>query len=308
MKKTIITGGAGFIGSHIAEELVQQGYKVIVLDNLRTGFKENLDGLDVEFVEGDVLNKGLIRGMAQNVEAIFHLAALVSVPESLQRIQTCLQINTIGTLNILDVAKEANCHKTVLSSSAAVYGDDPVLPKLEHMIPEPLTPYAITKLDGEYYMDMYRNQWGVPTVSLRYFNVFGPRQSTTSAYAAVVPIFIKSALGNRPLVVYGDGKQTRDFVYVKDVVRANLYAMNKGHGVYNVALGQSISVLELAEKIIDFTNSRSPIEFRNERMGDIRYSRASMEKFQSLGFKTRYSLDEGLKDTVAYYESMLSKE
>ena len=305
MKKTIITGGAGFIGSHIAEELAKQGYKVIVLDNLRTGFKENLDGLDVEFVEGDVLNKGLIRGMAQNADAIFHLAALVSVPESLQRVQTCLQINTIGTLNILDVA---NCHKTVLSSSAAVYGDDPVLPKLEHMVPEPLTPYAITKLDGEYYMDMYRNQWGVPTVSLRYFNVFGPRQSTKSAYAAVVPIFIKSALGNKPLVVYGDGEQTRDFVYVKDVVGANLYAMNKGQGVYNVALGQSISILELAERIIDLTNSRSSIEFRNERMGDIRYSRASMEKFQSLGFKTLYSLDEGLKDTIAYYESMLSKE
>ena len=250
MKKYVITGGAGFIGSHIAEHLSDEGHQVVVLDSLRTGFEKNLSGLNVEFVKGDIRDKALVEEFVKGASAIFHLAALVSVPESLLRLDECIEINTIGTINILEAARKNNGCKVVLSSSAANYGNNPALPKVETMIPEPMTPYAITKLDGEFYLKMYQDQWNVPTASLRYFNVFGPRQNPQSAYAAAVPIFINKALQNQPITIYGDGLQTRDFIYVKDVVKANILAATTGNETYNVALGYSTSILELAEKII----------------------------------------------------------
>ncbi|RXG28999.1 NAD-dependent epimerase/dehydratase family protein [Leeuwenhoekiella palythoae] len=305
MKKYVITGGAGFIGSHIAEHLVGEGHEVVVLDSLRTGFQKNIDPFNLKFEQGDIRNIDTVNKLVSGASAIFHLAALVSVPESISKIAECNAINAQGTINILEAAKRAGKCKVILSSSAANYGDNPVSPKVEAMTPEPLTPYSITKLDGEYYLDMYRNQFDVPTTSLRYFNVFGPRQNPKSAYAAVVPIFILNALQNKPLIIYGDGQQTRDFIYVKDVVAANLLASQTGKGVYNVALGNSTSVLELAEFIIKITNSKSEILFKETRAGDIKHSQANPEKFQKEGFEPKYSIEEGLKETVAFYESEL---
>ncbi|MFC5683665.1 SDR family NAD(P)-dependent oxidoreductase [Flavobacterium sp. MAHUQ-51] len=307
MKKYVITGGAGFIGSHIAEYLSEEGHQVVVLDSLRTGFEKNLEGLQVEFVKGDIRDKELVEELVQGANGIFHLAALVSVPESLLRLDECIDINTIGTINILEAARKNEGCKVVLSSSAANYGNNPVLPKVETMIPEPMTPYAITKLDGEFYLKMYQDQWNVPTASLRYFNVFGPRQNPQSAYAAAVPIFINKALQNQPLTIYGDGSQTRDFIYVKDVVKANVLASQVGTETYNVALGHSTSILELAEKIIDITNSKSQIQFLEERSGDIKHSKANPTKFNDLGFKPGHSIDAALEETIAFYHQELSK-
>lgn len=305
MKKYVITGGAGFIGSHIAEHLSTQGHQVTILDSLRTGFEHNLNGLNVDFVKGDIRDENLVNEVIEGAAGVFHLAALVSVPESLLKIRECIEINTIGTINILEAAKNNSGCKVVLSTSAANYGNNPVLPKVETMFPEPMTPYAITKLDGEYYLKMYLDQYQVPTASLRYFNVFGPRQNPESAYAAAVPIFINKALQNEPITIYGDGLQTRDFIYVKDVVKANILASQKGNETYNVALGHSTSVLELAEKIIKITNSKSQIKFLEERPGDIKHSKANPEKFNQLGFKPEYTIDKALEETILFYHQEL---
>ncbi|SFC11216.1 UDP-glucose 4-epimerase [Flagellimonas taeanensis] len=305
MKKYLITGGAGFIGSHIAEHLSKEGHHVTILDNLRTGFLNNISDLSIHFVNGDIRDEELVFDLVNECDAVFHLAALVSVPESLLKLRECIDINTMGTINILNaVKKNGNC-KVVLSSSAANYGDNPKLPKTENMLAEPMTPYAITKLDGEYYLQMYFEQYDVETVSLRYFNVFGPRQNPKSVYAAAVPIFIDKALKNEPVTIYGDGLQTRDFIYVKDVVSANILASTKGNGTYNVALGQSTAILELAEKIIEITNSRSQIEFLEKRPGDIDHSKASTEKFNELGFRPKYSIDDALRETIEFYHDEL---
>lgn len=308
MKKYVITGGAGFIGSHIAEYLSAEGHQVVVLDSLRTGFKSNLNGLNVKFEKGDIRDEKLVNELVEGADGIFHLAALVSVPESLLKLKECIDINTIGTINILEAAKNNFGCKVVFSTSAANYGNNPVLPKVETMSPEPMTPYAITKLDGEYYLKMYQDQYNVPTASLRYFNVFGPRQNPKSAYAAAVPIFINKALQNKPITIYGDGLQTRDFIYVKDVVKANILASTIGNETYNVALGHSTSVLELAEKIIEITNSKSEIQFLEERPGDIKHSKANPSKFNELGFKPDYSIERALEETIHYYHQELLKK
>lgn len=305
MKKYVITGGAGFIGSHIAEHLSKEGHQVTILDSLRTGFEHNLNGLNVDFVQGDIRDESIVNEVIDGASGVFHLAALVSVPESLLKIRECIEINTIGTINILEAAKNNLGCKVVLSTSAANYGNNPVLPKVETMFPEPMTPYAITKLDGEYYLKMYLDQYQVPTASLRYFNVFGPRQNPASAYAAAVPIFINKALQNEPITIYGDGLQTRDFIYVKDVVKANILASQKGSETYNVALGHSTSVLELAEKIIKITNSKSQIKFLEERPGDIKHSKANPEKFNQLGFKPEFTIDKALEETIVFYDQEL---
>lgn len=305
MKKYVVTGGAGFIGSHISEYLLQTGHQVTVIDSLRTGFEKNLKGMNVRFFEEDIRSKNLIDKIITDTDCVFHLAALVSVPESLLKINECININTVGTINILEAArKNSNC-KVVLSTSAANYGNNPILPKVETMVPEPMTPYAITKLDGEYYLKMYLDHYNLQTASLRYFNVFGPRQNPKSAYAAAVPIFINKALKNEPIIIYGDGLQTRDFIYVKDVVRANILASEKGNETYNVALGHSTSILELAQKIIEITNSKSEIQFLEERAGDIKHSQANPSKFNQLGFKPQYTIDQALIETIAFYDNEL---
>ena len=305
MKKYVVTGGAGFIGSHIVEYLLRTGNQVIVIDSLRTGFENNLKGVNVRFFEEDIRNKNIVDEIITDTDCVFHLAALVSFPESLLKINECIDINTVGTINILEAArKNPNC-KVVLSTSAANYGDNPILPKVETMFPEPMTPYAITKLDGEYYLKMYYDHYGLQTASLRYFNVFGPRQNPKSAYAAAVPIFINKALKNEPITIYGDGSQTRDFIYVKDVVRANILASEKGNETYNVALGHSTSILELAQKIIEITNSKSEVQFLEERAGDIKHSRANTSKFNELGFTPKYTISQALLETITFYENEL---
>jgi UDP-glucose 4-epimerase len=307
MEKYVITGGAGFIGSHIAEHLSKEGHQVIVLDSLRTGFEYNLNELNIQFEKGDIRDKDLVEDLIKDANGVFHLAALVSVPESLLSIKECIDINTLGTINILEAArKNTNC-KVVLSSSAANYGNNPILPKVETMTPEPMTPYAVTKLDGEFYLKMYNDQWNLPTASLRYFNVFGPRQNPQSAYAAAVPIFINKALQNQSLIIYGDGSQTRDFIFVKDIVKANILASKVGNETYNVALGHSTSILELAQKIIEITNSKSQIKFLEERPGDIKHSIANPSKFNELGFKPSYTIENALQETIRYYENELLK-
>jgi UDP-glucose 4-epimerase len=291
MKKYVVTGGAGFIGSHISEYLLETGHQVTVIDSLRTGFEKNLKGMNVRFFEEDIRNKNLVDKIITDTDCVFHLAALVSVPESLLKINECIDINTVGTINILEAARKNPDCKVVLSTSAANYGDNPILPKVETMLPEPMTPYAITKLDGEYYLKMYYDHYGLQTASLRYFNVFGPRQNPKSAYAAAVPIFINKALKNEPITIYGDGLQTRDFIYVKDVVRANILASEKGNETYNVALG--------------ITNSKSEIQFLEQRAGDIKHSKANPSKFKKLGFNPKYTINQALLETITFYENEL---
>ena len=273
--KILITGGAGFIGSHLVEYFQNQA-EVVVLDNFRSGFPQNLNGLAYRLVEGSVTDPAAVQEAMQGVDYVFHLAAMISVPESMTCPKECVEINTQGTLNVLDAAARAKVKKLCFSSSAAVYGDNPLLPKTEQMLPEPKSPYAVTKLDGEYYCRMFTDQGWLNTACMRYFNVFGPRQDPQSQYAAAVPIFVERAIRSEPITIFGDGLQTRDFVYVKDIVAANICLAQRDElsGVYNIANGQTITIKGLAEKIVALTNSKSKIQFAPERAGDIKHSRA----------------------------------
>lgn len=297
----LITGGAGFIGSHIAEYFSGKA-SVRILDNLRSGYLENLEGLDVEFIEGSITDPDKVCQAVKGVDYIFHLAAMISVPESMASPVECVDINVKGLLNVLRHAADADVKKLCLSSSAAVYGDNPIVPKLETMLPEPKSPYAVTKLDGEYYCQMFHNEGWLNTVSLRYFNVFGPRQDPASQYAAAMPIFIDKAVRGEPITIFGDGEQTRDFIYVKDVVAANVFFTTESdkHSTYNVAYGKSQTVSELAEKIISITGSKSEIVYSSPRAGDVKHSRASIDKAGDAGFSPSGGFDEGLMETIYF--------
>ena len=300
--KVLVTGGAGFIGSHIVEHL-QGKAEVRVLDNLRSGFRRNLSGLEHEFIEGSILDRETVRRAVEGVDYVFHLAAMISVPESMEKPVECTEINTIGTLVVLEESARAGVKKFCLSSSAAIYGNNPVVPKIETMFPEPRSPYAITKLDGEYYCAMFAAEGRLQTVSLRYFNVFGPRQDPKSQYAAAVPIFIDRAMGNQPVLIYGDGEQTRDFIYVKDIAAANVFAaMRPGMtGVFNVACGNRITIKELAETICRLTGSSVQIAHAPDRAGDVKHSMACVEKLAGEGFKASGTLPDGLRATIDYF-------
>jgi UDP-glucose 4-epimerase len=301
--KILVTGGAGFIGSHIVEHF-QGRATVRVLDNLRSGFKHNLSGLDHEFVEASILDRDTVRRAVQDVDYVFHLAAMISVPESMANPVECDEINTKGTLIMLEEAARAGVKKLVLSSSAAIYGDNPAVPKLETMLPEPKSPYAITKLDGEYYCRMFTEEKRLQTACLRYFNVFGPRQDPKSQYAAAVPIFIHRALKNEPIAIYGDGEQTRDFIYVKDIAAANAYFATESPatGVFNVAYGKKITINELCKTICRITGSKSEIKHAPERAGDVKHSMAGVEKIRAAGFVPQGNLADGLKETIKFFK------
>jgi UDP-glucose 4-epimerase len=299
--KALITGGAGFIGSHIAARL--RGIaEVRVLDNLRTGYRRNLDGLPVEFVEGSILDRAAVRAAMEGVDWVFHLAAMVSVPESVQRPAECRDLNVTGLLNVLEAASAAGARKLCFSSSAAIYGDNPVVPKTEAMTPEPKSPYAETKLEGERLCAWFTHTRRLETVCFRFFNVFGPRQDPKSAYAAAVPIFIQQALANEPITIFGDGGQTRDFVYVQDVAAANVHAATTAGltGVFNVGYGGQMTILELARQIIAATGSHSPIVHAPVRAGDVRHSRADVSALTAAGFRPVSSLERGLAETLAW--------
>ena len=299
--RILITGGAGFIGSHLAEYFHDKA-EVVVLDNLRTGYRKNLDGLQVEFIEKSILDRDAVAQAMRGVDYVFHLASLISVPESVQKPLECVDLNVVGLLNVLEAAATAGVKKLCFSSSAAIYGDNPVVPKREEMYPEPKSPYAITKLDGEYYCGMFTTEGRLPTACLRYFNVFGPRQDPNSAYAAAVPIFTAKALNNEQISVYGDGEQTRDFIYVKDVVAANAFlALSANTGVYNVAYGKKITINNLIAEIKDVTKSSSPVEYLPERAGDVKHSMAAIDRLQATGFVPQNDFAAGLAATVDYF-------
>ena len=300
--RVLVTGGAGFIGSHIVEYF-QGKADVRVLDNLRSGYKENIDAFNVEFVEGSVTDRECVKQVVRDVDYVFHLAAMISVPESMDKPIECVEINAQGTLNVLQEAAAAGVKKLCFSSSAANYGDNPTVPKLETMIPEPKSPYAVTKLDGEYYCKMFSDEGWLQTACMRYFNVFGPRQDPGSAYAAAIPIFIHKAVRNEPLTIFGDGEQTRDFIFVKDIVAANVYLAEHADlaGVFNVAYGKRQTINDIAKKIIQLTNSSSNIEYAAPRAGDVKHSQASIEKITEAGFTLGANFDEGLTKTIEYF-------
>lgn len=306
--KVVVTGGAGFIGSHIVEYWINQNAEVHVIDNLRSGFLSNIEIFpEVRFHLGSVTNRDLVFEVLKDADYVHHLAALVSVPESVLKPEECFEINVNGTINILDAAKEFGVKKVVLSSSAAVYGDNPESPKRINMQPQPKTPYATTKLEGERLLQEYHEKHELGTVSLRYFNVYGPRQDPKSQYAAAIPIFISKALKNEPIIIYGDGEQTRDFIFVKDVVKANILAATneKVSGVFNVALGKATSINQIATKIISVLNSKSKIEYQPERIGDIKHSLASIEETKNeLAFSPDFDLEDGLSQTINYFKKI----
>lgn len=300
--RILVTGGAGFIGSHIVEQF-QHKAEIVVLDNLRTGYLCNLEGFDCEFIKGSITDRNAVRDAVKGVDYVFHLAAMISVPESMTNPKECVEINTQGLLTVLEEAAAAKVRKLIFSSSAAIYGDNPIVPKTETMLPEPKSPYAITKLDGEYYCKMFTEQGRLETASLRYFNVFGPRQDPDSQYAAAVPIFIDKALRNETITIFGDGQQTRDFIYVKDVAAANVYLAEHSQftGVYNLGYGSSITIRHLAQRIIDVTCSKSQIEYAPVRSGDVMHSLADINKLKRAGFIPTGTFDRGIEGTVSFF-------
>ncbi len=303
MKRILITGGSGFIGSHIAEYFNGKA-EIRILDNLRSGYRRNLDGLDVEFIEGDVRDRAAVAKAVEGCDHVFHLAAMVSVPESMFKIEECVDINVNGLLVVLEESAKAGVEKLCFSSSAAIYGDNPVVPKVETMLPEPKSPYAITKLDGEFYCNLFTQNGKLKTACLRYFNVFGPRQDPKSAYAAAVPIFTAKAVAGEDITVFGDGEQTRDFIYVKDIVEANVFmAEHDFTGVYNIAYGGSITINDLVARIVKVTNSRSRIVHLDERPGDVKHSMAAVDRLRSTGFRPKHSFDAGMEETIRFFSS-----
>ena len=304
-KHILITGGAGFIGSHLARHFAEQA-EVTVLDDLRSGHAGNLEGIRCRFLPGSILDAAALKQAIAGAEEIYHLAAMISVPESVAKPAECAELNTEGTRRVLDAALTAGARKVVLASSAAIYGDNPTVPKVESMLPEPKSPYAETKLAGEKLLEQYRVTHGLGTTSLRFFNVFGPRQDPRSAYAAAVPIFIAKALCDDPISIHGDGGQTRDFIHVTDIVAALAYAGDSKDmsGTYNVGYGQSQSILALAQEIIQLTGSKSKIEYLPPRAGDIRHSVASTERLLSAGWKPQSSVSVGLSETIAAFRRL----
>jgi len=304
-KRVLITGGAGFIGSHLVRHFAGQA-EVTVLDDLRSGHAGNLDGVPCRFVRGSILDAAALCAAIAGAEEVYHLAAMVSVPESVARPAECAELNTEGTRRVLAAAVAAGARKVVLASSAAIYGDNPTVPKLESMAPEPKSPYAETKLAGERLLEEYRVGHGLGTTSLRFFNVFGPRQDPRSAYAAAVPIFIAKALRDEPIGIHGDGGQTRDFVHVTDVVGALAFAGASAGmaGTYNVGYGRSQSILGLAQEILRLTGSNARIEHLPPRAGDVRHSLAATERLRAAGWQPRSSVSEGLAETIAYFRRL----
>ena len=311
--KCLVTGGAGFIGSHIVRRLLERGYETVCLDNFDPTYDINtkkgniapfLENNNFELIQGDIRDREVLKDTITDIDYVFHEAALVSVIESMENPVKTIEINTIGTFNILDAALSGGVKKVILASSAAVYGNSPVLPKKENFTPVPRSPYAISKLDCEYAARIFYEENGLKTTSLRYFNVYGPGQDPASPYAAAIPIFIKMALKDENILIYGDGTQTRDFVFVDDIVQANELVASKGDGrTFNVANGTATSINEIAEQIIKQTGSKSSIVYTTERGGDIKHSIADITEIRKIGFKPEYNMKKGLKETVGWFRN-----
>jgi UDP-glucose 4-epimerase len=305
--RILITGGAGFIGRHIAEHF-QGRTEVRVLDNLRSGFKSNLSGLECQLIVGSILDRDFVREAMKGVDFVFHLAAMVSVQESIQKPNECAEINAGGTAIVLEEAVRARAKKLIFSSSAAIYGDNPTIPKIESMPAEPKSPYAASKYEGERHCRSFTDEGRLATVCLRYFNVFGPYQNPRSEYAAVIPAFIEKAIRNQPITIFGDGRQMRDFIYVNDVVAANEFFALKSQatGVFNIGCGSQITITDLDLTIRNLAKSRSTIDYGAERPGDVKYSVADMDKTKAVGFRPVWDLSGGLRATVEFFRKNIA--
>jgi nucleoside-diphosphate-sugar epimerase len=311
MAKYLVTGGAGFIGSHLAETLVSRGEGVVVLDNLSTGKTENMADFreHITFVEGNVTDLETVRRCCEGVEVVFHQAALASVPRSVADPVASNEANVTGTLNVLWAAKEAGVRRVIYAASSSVYGDTEELPKHEGMVPRPLSPYAVSKHVGELYCAVFDRLYGLSTLGLRYFNVFGPRQDPQSQYAAVVPLFITRLLRGEAPLIHGDGGQSRDFTYIRNVVEANLAAARAsapGGRTVNVACGDRISINELCRILAELTGSGVEPVHGPARPGDVRHSQADIALARELlGFEPLVDMRTGLAETVARYRAQM---
>ena len=310
MSKFLVTGGAGFIGSNLAESLIENGGRVTIIDDLTTGFRENLAEIkgNFEFIEGDINDDAALSRAIDGAEVVFHQAALPSVPRSVddpvETHRACLD----GTFNLLVKSKQVGVRRFVYAASSSAYGDQPVLPKVETMRPDPLSPYAVAKLAGEYYCSAFHNVYGMETISLRYFNVFGPRQNPASMYSGVISRFIDALLTEKPAVIYGDGEQSRDFTYIANVVDANIKAAETTKGLgetMNVANGSRITLnalLDLLKKIIG--KPAAVADHQPPRSGDVKHSQADNSRaIECLGYREIVGLEEGLRRTIEWWKS-----
>jgi len=308
----LVTGGAGFIGSNLVEYLLRfSAKKVVILDDFSTGYKENifsfLEDERCVLIKGDIRNPVICRRAVLGIDYIFHQAALGSVPRSIKDPISTNEVNVSGFLNMLIAAKDSNSVKRIIyAASSSTYGDHNVLPKVEDKIGKPLSPYAVTKFVNELYADVFQKTYGIECIGLRYFNVFGPRQSPNGAYAAVIPLFINGAIRNEPVRINGDGEQTRDFTFIENVVQANMKAIFikiKSHQVYNIACGKKISINELWSTIKHLTNSGVNAVHQKDRIGDIKDSLANINKAkEELMYAPKFFLNEGLKLTLKSYK------
>jgi len=306
MSKILVTGGAGFIGCNIVRRLIAEGHDVRVLDNFSTGQRENLKGVDVELIEGDLTSYHMVQRAIKGVDYVLHQGALPSVPRSVKDPIATTNVNVMGTLNVLTAAHEEGVKRVVYASSSSVYGDTLELPKRETMLPQPKSPYAASKLAGEYLCRVFYETYGLEVVILRYFNVFGPFQNPHSQYAAVIPKFITAALKGEPVTIFGDGRQSRDFTFVDNVVEANLAALQAPKSALgkpiNIACGQSYTLLDLVatlEELLDTTIKRV---FKEPRPGDVQHSWADISLAKELlGYEPRVDFREGLRRTIAWY-------
>ncbi len=306
MKTALVTGGAGFIGSHLTKSLLAEGYKVRVLDNFSTGCKENLQECihDIELIQGDIRDSEVVTRSIEKVDSIFHLAAQISVAASMIEPAECFDINVTGTNLILQQASRSGVGKVIISSSAAVYGNQDLLPIKETNSLNPLSPYAASKQMDEILAGMYTRAYNLPVICLRYFNVFGTRQNPNSPYAAAIPIFINQMLTKKTPILYGDGGQTRDFIYVSDVVRANILAAKNGPpdgAIINICTGKQVSILELIEELQKYLPGSPPIQKQPARNGDIYHSYGSPKLAKKIiSFESEVKFSEGIKRTIEW--------
>lgn len=307
MKRALVTGGAGFIGSHLVEGLLARGYQVRVLDNFATGRRENLAHIvtEIELLEGDVCNLTTVRNAVRQVDVVFHEAALPSVERSVKNPLESNEVNIAGTLNVLLAARDARVRRVVYAASSSAYGDTPTLPKTETMLPDPLSPYAVSKLAGEQYMKVFTQLYGVSTISLRYFNIFGPRQDPTTQYAGFIAKVVACALERTPYPVFGDGEQSRDFTYVENAVQANLLAAEgtfEGSPLVNIACGTRATLKEIIAMVNELTQQNLSTHYGPPRAGDVRHSQADILRAkQILGYHPTVDIREGLRRTVEWY-------
>ena len=306
----LITGGAGFIGSHIASALAASGARVRIIDDLSTGYRHNIEEIpgDVDFVEGSVADETTLKRAIKDVELVFHEAAIPSVPRSVENPRQTHIASVDSTFSLLLAAKENKVRRVVYAASSSAYGDQPTLPKVETMLPEPLSPYAVAKLVGEHYCQVFTRVYGLETVSLRYFNVFGPRQDPSSQYSGVISRFISALLGNETPVIYGDGEQSRDFTYIDNVVDANLKAADSAKAVgqvINIANGERISLNQLLMELQDLTGKTDvTADYQPPRAGDVKHSLADISRARELlGFEPKVDLRQGLSLTIDWWKN-----